>query len=336
VQPDANAAPQDPAPGVATSAGPVRLSRTPAAPPRRESGSPPLESSSRALEPIGPPLGSALPPLASPSPSSDHPAGGSPGGDLAPLTAGASAAAPAILRLARPATTHPVFDAPGYDPPAADLSAVDPGLPVIRRSVGQPQAAAPVDDRPTGLRRLLAAVTGRRERSGAADAVAISRDTVAGELSPATREPTPVLGARIGRMAAATRPIGLADAGHGEPDAPATGVAPPQDMPSPARLAAVGGATIARSETGTETVTFAPPPGESAAPAPAAATPVGGSAASAAGSTQTAPASDPSRSAAPARDDIDDVYDQVLERLRHDLVTEYERLGHSLDGLPRC
>jgi hypothetical protein len=155
-------------------------------------------------------------------------------------------------------------------------------------------------------------------------------------VSPALGQLGPVAGARLARIAAATTPLAVDDAAHGAPDAREVGAHAAHDVSSPARLAAVGSATIARSETGAETVTFAPPPDESPAAAVAVTAPAGGSAPAATGSTQAATAPAPARSAAPPRVDVDDVYEQVVERLRHDLVTEYERMGQPLDDLPRC
>jgi hypothetical protein len=97
-------------------------------------------------------------------------------------------------------------------------------------------------------------------------------------------------------------------------------------------LAAVTGATIAR-EGSRDTVTFAAPPGEMAGSAPPVDDAIPAASASSRPALAAAAPDRPASSRSGA--EFDDVYEQVMERLRHDLLVERERMGDLLDGLPR-
>jgi hypothetical protein len=111
------------------------------------------------------------------------------------------------------------------------------------------------------------------------------------------------------------------------------------------RLASAEGATLARTEAGSASVTFAPPPDEApAAEVPSAAAPTEPPAADAGtivpaanAATPTASTTTPSTAAsrAQAAADFDDVYDRVVERLGRDLLAERERMGELVNDLPR-
>jgi hypothetical protein len=153
----------------------------------------------------------------------------------------------------------------------------------------------------------------------------------------------PVGTTRLARVAAPLPPVGIEEPRTHAAEAHLGGTQTPGDELArapltPARLAAGTGATMARSESGAETVTFAPPPDSPTAaasstpaePAPAAVATV------AAGDAGASPRPAPAPGTAPPEIDVDEVYDRVVERLRHDLVTEYERIGRPLDHLPHC
>jgi hypothetical protein len=105
------------------------------------------------------------------------------------------------------------------------------------------------------------------------------------------------------------------------------------------------GATLARTDAGSASVTFAPPPDEApAARVSSAAVPTeplagdaGTNVPALTAATSTASATTPT--AAPSRAQraayFDDVYDRVVERLRHDLLAERERMGELVNDLPR-
>jgi hypothetical protein len=91
------------------------------------------------------------------------------------------------------------------------------------------------------------------------------------------------------------------------------------------RLAGITGALLAREPAGAEAVTFAGGAAESPpAPAPAPPTP-------APAPTATTVA-DPGSPAPPGRprDDGDELYERIIERLRRDLLAERERVGDLL------
>jgi hypothetical protein len=214
------------------------------------------------------------------------------------------------------------------------------------------QASTTNAERPGAIRRLLRAVAGRREQSIPANnpatseprsPSALTRPVTAGGTrlaravtasTAAETDPTPVQLDDL--RPRATRVAAPAPAPAPAPRPQTTAAEPAHDVIAPARLAAVRGATIARSETGTETVTFASPPDESLVAAAEPSAPAGGQAESATGSVAAASPSLPAPSTPPPRIDVDDVYEQMLERLRHDLVTEHERIGQPLDHLPPC
>jgi hypothetical protein len=118
--------------------------------------------------------------------------------------------------------------------------------------------------------------------------------------------------------------------------------------PTAALLAAAPGAMIAR-EADRDSVTFAAPPSQSpAAPltptiaeVPAAAPVASALGVAATAAPPPAPAGlEPAAAGPPpapprAGPDLEDVYDHVVERLRHDLLAERERMGDPLGDLPR-
>jgi len=118
---------------------------------------------------------------------------------------------------------------------------------------------------------------------------------------------------------------------------------------SAARLAEATGASVSHdADSGAETVTFPRPSGAAFAPAVAlmrapddsgtgGADNQGGepapAAAPAAPPSQPAPAPAPS-SGGGGGGDIDEIYDQVMQRLRRDLLADRERMGDLLGDLP--
>ncbi len=113
---------------------------------------------------------------------------------------------------------------------------------------------------------------------------------------------------------------------------------------SGSRLAAATGGTVESDDGETVTVAF-PRPGESAfAPAatlmraadpelPTASPPEPSAAMTTAPAATTAPAPPaPPRGSGPA--DIEEIYDQVMQRLRRDLLADRERMGDMLGDLP--
>ena len=111
------------------------------------------------------------------------------------------------------------------------------------------------------------------------------------------------------------------------------------------RLATAEGATLARTEAGSASVTFEPPPDEAPAagvssasgttepPAADAGTIVPAANAATPTASTTTPTTAASRAQAAA--DFDDVYDRVVERLGRDLLAERERMGELVNDLPR-
>ena len=137
---------------------------------------------------------------------------------------------------------------------------------------------------------------------------------------------------------------------------PAEGAAPPRrggTATSGARLAAATGTQVSYEENGVETVTFPRPAGASFAPAVALMRAHDGSdhgdnqgGEQSEGAT---PATAPTQAAAPAAaappapqpgggagggGDIEEIYDQVMQRLRRDLLADRERMGDVLGDLP--
>lgn len=133
---------------------------------------------------------------------------------------------------------------------------------------------------------------------------------------------------------------------HRDESAPAP---PPLSGPAPERLALAAGATLLPDSDDQATVVFPPPRGQvapllarseatpsaplahtttatvfSTPPAPAPASPA----------TLSSPRPVPAPAVPSSSGSIDDVYEQVLERLRRDLLTERERMGDLLGDLP--
>ena len=114
---------------------------------------------------------------------------------------------------------------------------------------------------------------------------------------------------------------------------------------SGARLAAATGATLSESGEGFETVEFPRPAGMAFAPAvslmrAADDAPAGGAQPAAADGARPAPAASPAP--APAQGggggggggDIEEIYTQVIDRLRRELLADRERMGDLLGDLP--
>ena len=168
----------------------------------------------------------------------------------------------------------------------------------------------------------------------------------ASTLTASGGRPRAVLAARRAPAASPVVPAPPADARatartHAQPSGDATG-SPSQ------RLARVAGAVISREpDRGLETIDFAPPahqPPTASLLSPALSVTAGGAPGAGAmadpapfetAATPNALASAGSGAlpAAPAPD-IDDLYEQVVERLRRDLLCERERMGDLLGDLP--
>jgi hypothetical protein len=104
-----------------------------------------------------------------------------------------------------------------------------------------------------------------------------------------------------------------------------------------ARLAAATGAAFSSDPGGFETVVFPQPSGFEAASATISRAPVDGNDDSPppppATASSPAPA-DPPPAASSGGGDIEEIYDQVIERLRRDLLADRERMGDVLGDLP--
>jgi hypothetical protein len=107
------------------------------------------------------------------------------------------------------------------------------------------------------------------------------------------------------------------------------------------RLAQATGAGFSRSSDGVETIEF-PRPREDEAPstagfllrAPDESPPEPGEASAAPAATTVAVAPPPAPAAPQGGSEIDDIYEQVVDRLRRDLLVERERMGDLLGDLP--
>jgi DNA polymerase-3 subunit gamma/tau len=337
---DASAAPRlartpKPAANTAVPARPMRLSRTPAG---TERPRPPV-SLLPAEERIGGADQTTAVPRAEPdggttiggpaSPPAEH--GGPAQRPLQPTSpASAPSPAPAILRLRGPGA-----DESTPLPVIRPVAAASPGAE--GRFSGSPERSAARAERPGALRRLLRAVTSRREQPAPVEVPATSGAPARGAPAQAAPAQAVAVGTtRLARAAVSLPPVGLEEPEASAAEAHLGGEQTPSGSSggeplSAARLAVGTGATIARSASGAETVTFAPPPDASpAAPATSSAPAEGAAAAGA------SPAPAPAPGASAPGVDVDEVYDRVVERLRHDLVTEYERIGRPLDHLPHC
>jgi hypothetical protein len=108
------------------------------------------------------------------------------------------------------------------------------------------------------------------------------------------------------------------------------------DSTSGARLAAATGAAFSSDPDGFETVVFPHPSGFEAASGMISRAPVDGNDDSPpppATASSPAPA-DPPPAASSGGGDIEEIYDQVIERLRRDLLADRERMGDVLGDLP--
>ncbi len=170
--------------------------------------------------------------------------------------------------------------------------------------------------------------------AAAAGAVAVSRHGRPALRLVAAHEPQSST-ATLARSEA-PRQLQQAAAGAGSRRTPTSG----------ARLAAATGATISQGEEGYETVVFPRPAGMAFAPAvslmraadPAPATGAQPAASDATAAPQGAPAPAPppaqSGGGGGGGGDIEEIYTQVIERLRRDLLADRERMGDLLGDLP--
>jgi hypothetical protein len=236
-------------------------------------------------------------------------------------------------------------------------------LRAVTRWGGEPIPAASLDA-PTGvaaqatLHEPAAATAGATAAWPAASRAEATAAWPAASRAEATAASIPAprrsAAASLARSAAAPRPRRLRvgdrraeTAGLARAAGAGSALAAASAAPTAAVLAAAPGAMIAR-EGDRDSVTFAAPPDQSPATAvtPASAeVPAAAPVAGALGATTAAPPPAPAGlepaaagpPPAPPRPgpDLEDVYDHVVERLRHDLLAERERMGYPLGDLPR-
>ena len=248
-----------------------------------------------------------------------------------------AAAAPERPGIARAVMADMSTDAGGR-PAARSQAAADTRAPQARKTAGERSADARVarapgaaGKRPAARSRAAPAETSARvAREQAAGGPAVVQRMEATHGRPAVQRLETARGRPVLQRleAAQGRPsVQRVEAARGRPartrtpapddrgaasHAEAAGQVARAALPEPsfgARLAEATGAVLAREASGVETVSFTP---------------------SGAGAPAPAPAARPAAPAAAPPIDVDELYEQIIERLRRDLLAERERMGDLL------